>query len=120
MKIKQWLLPVLLAVSAPLLAAQPQPDIKVETFNKVHPAGTRYVTVVVTARDDGVMVKNIVVNRGNCRITNQKYLYSSNKETILPATLRYGRSVEVSFYNNCVASEVDVTTGKGGWQYTYH
>ncbi|MFZ4170260.1 hypothetical protein ACEV60_16550 [Enterobacter ludwigii] len=120
MKIKQWLLPVLLAVSAPLLAAQPQPDIKVETFNKVHPAGTHYVTVVVTARDDGVMVKNIVVNRGNCRIANQKYLYSSNKETILPATLRYGQSVEVSFYNNCVASEVDVTTGKGGWQYTYH
>jgi len=120
MKIKQWLLPVLLAVSAPLLAAQPQPDIKVETFNKVHPAGTHYVTVVVTARDDGVMVKNIVVNRGNCRIANQKYLYSSNKEPILPATFRYGQSVKVNFYKECVASEVVVTTDKGAWRFTYN
>lgn len=120
MKIKKWLLPVLLPVSAPLLAAQPQPDIKVETFNKVHPAGTRYATVVVTARDDSVTVKNIVVNRGNCRIANQKFPFTTNKETILPATLRYGQSIEVSFYNNCVSSEVNVTTDKGGWQYTCH
>ncbi|MEI9746074.1 hypothetical protein [Enterobacter ludwigii] len=118
MKIKHWLLPVLLAVSAPLLAVQPQPDIKVETFNRVHPAGTRYATVVVTARDDGVTVKNIVVNRGNCRIDNQKYLYSSNKETILPAALHYGQSVKVNFYKECVASEVVVTTSKGAWRFT--
>lgn len=48
------------------------------------------------------------------------YLSSKNKETILPAALCYGQSVRVSFYNNCVASEVVVTTDKGGWRYTYH
>ncbi|MEI9745538.1 hypothetical protein [Enterobacter ludwigii] len=119
MKIKYGWIPALLLLPASVMAA-PTPPIKVETSNQVHSAGTRYVTVVVTSLDNTVKVENIVVNRGSCRIANQKYLYSSNKETILPATLRYGQSVEVSFYNNCVASEVDVTTDKGGWQYTYH
>ncbi|WOR54638.1 hypothetical protein [Citrobacter freundii] len=119
MKVKHMLLPILFALSAQALA-EPTPPIKVETSNQVHPAGTRYVTVVVTALDNTVKVENIDVNRGNCRIANQKYLYSSNKETILPATLSYGQSVSVSFYNNCVASEVVVTTDKGGWRYTYH
>ena len=119
MKFKHMLVPALFALSA-LALAEPTPSIKVETSNQVHPAGTRYVTVVVTALDNTVKVENIDVNRGNCRIANQKYLYSSNKETILPATLRYGQSVRVSFYNNCVASEVVVTTDKGGWRYTYH
>lgn len=119
MKFKHMLVPALFALSALALAEQ-TPSIKVETSNQVHPAGTRYVTVVVTALDNTVKVENIDVNRGNCRIANQKYLYSSNKETILPATLRYGQSVSVSFYNNCVASEVVVTTDKGGWRYTYH
>lgn len=68
-----------------------------ETSNQVHPAGTRYVTVVVTSLDDSINVENIDVNRGNCRIDNQKYLSSKNKETILPAALRYGQSVRVNF-----------------------
>lgn len=119
MKFKHMLAPALLVLSAHTLA-EPAPPIKVETSNQVHPAGTRYVTVVVTSLDDSINVENIDVNRGNCRIDNQKYLSSKNKETILPATLRYGQSVRVSFYNNCVASEVVVTTDKGGWRYTYH
>ena len=119
MKFKYMLVSALLAVSAQAMA-EPAPPIKVENSNKVHPAGTRYVTVVVTSLDDSIKVEKIDVNRGNCRIDNQKYLYSSNKETILPATLRYGESVKVNFYNNCVASEVGVTTDKGGWRYTYH
>lgn len=45
---------------------------------------------------------------------------SVNKETILPITLRYGQSVKVNFYNECVASEVVVTTDKGAWRYTYN
>ena len=119
MKFKYMLVSALLALSAQALA-EPAPPIKVETSNQVHPAGTRYVTVVVTSLDDSIKVEKIDVNRGNCRIDNQKYLYSSNKETILPATLRYGESVKVNFYYNCVASEVVVTTDKGGWRYTYH
>ena len=118
MKIKYGWIPALLLLPASVMAA-PTPPIKVETSNQVHPAGTRYVTVVVTSLHDSVNVENIEVNRGNCRIDNQKYLYSKNKETILPVTLRYGQSVNVNFYNNCVASEVIVTTDKGGWRYTY-
>lgn len=119
MKVKHMLLPVLFALSAQALA-EPAPPVKVETSNNIHPAGTRYATVVVTSLDDSIKVEKIDVNRGNCRIDNQKYLSSKNKETILPVTLRYGQSVRVSFYNNCVASEVVVTTDKGGWRYTYH
>lgn len=119
MKFPLSLLPVLLCCSVPAMAAHPPIPVKVETSNHVHPAGTRYATVVVTARDDTVTVKNIDVNRGHCRIDNQKYLYSSKKDTILPATLQYGESVKVNFYNNCVASEVVVTTDKGAWRITY-
>lgn len=119
MKINLSLLPVLFCYSISVMAAS-APPIKVETSNNIHPAGTRYVTVVVTSLDDSINVENIDVNRGNCRIDNQKYLSSKNKETILPATIRYGQSVRVNFYNNCVASEVVVTTDKGGWRYTYH
>ena len=119
MKVKHMLLPILFALSAQALA-EPTPPIKVETSNLVHPAGTRYVTVVVTSLDDSIKVEDIDVNRGNCRIENKKFMSSVNKETILPATLRYGQSVKVNFYNNCVASEVVVTTDKGGWRYTYH
>lgn len=119
MKIKNGLIPALLLLSAQAMAA-PDPLIKVETSNSVHPAGTRFVNVIVTALDNNLTVKNIDVNRGNCRIDNQKYLYSSNKETILPVTLHYGQVVSVNFYNDCVASEVVVTTDKGAWRYTYH
>jgi len=119
MKIKHGLIPALLLLSAHAMAA-PDPLIKVETSNSVHPAGTSFVNVIVTALDDNLTVKSIDVNRGNCRIDNQKYVYSSNKETILPVALRYGQVVSVNFYNNCVASEVVVTTDKGAWRYTYH
>lgn len=119
MKFKHMLLPALFVLSAQALA-EPTLPIKVETSNQVHPAGTRYVTVVVTSLDDSIKVENIDVNRGNCRIENKKFMSSVNKETILPATLRYGQSVSVNFYNNCMASEVVVTTDKGGWRYTYH
>ena len=119
MNIKYGLIPALLLLPASVMAA-PTPPIKVETSNQVHPAGTRYVTVVVTSLDDSIKVENIDVNRSNCRIDNKKFMSSVNKETILPATLHYGQSVKVNFYNNCVASEVIVTTDKGGWRYTYH
>lgn len=119
MKFKHILVPALFVLSVQALA-EPTPTIKVETSNQVHPAGTRYVTVVVTSLDDSIKVEDIDVNRGNCRIDNKKFMSSVNKETILPATLRYGQSVKVNFYNNCVASEVVVTTDKGGWRYTYH
>lgn len=118
MKITTCLMTFSLALSTPALAAKPLP-VKVETSNLVHPAGTRYAKVVVTALDDSVKVQNIDVNRGNCRINNYKSPFST-KETILPALLHYGQSVSVSFYNDCVASEVVITTDKGAWRYTYH
>jgi len=74
MKFKHMLLPALFVLSAQALA-EPTPPVKVETSNQVHPAGTRYVTVVVTSLDDSIKVENIEVNRGNCHIANQKYLY---------------------------------------------
>lgn len=117
MKIKHGLLSALLALSVPAMAAQALP-IKVETINKVHPYGAHYATVVVTARDDSVKVENIVVNRGNCTLSNERYV-GGRMVAALPATLRYGQSVSVSFWKECVASEVDVSTDKGAWRFTY-
>ena len=60
MKFKHMLVPALFALSA-LALAEPTPSIKVETSNQVHPAGTRYVTVVVTALDNTVKDRKSVV-----------------------------------------------------------
>ncbi|MEE3664489.1 hypothetical protein V2I52_21610 [Brenneria sp. g21c3] len=116
----KWLLPVLsMLVTGMATATETSVPIKLMAYNNIHPAGTRYVNVVVTARTDTIRINNISVNRGNCRIGNLKYFGSSNKETIIPATLRYGESVKVPFYNNCIASEVEVLTDKGGWTFTF-
>ncbi|MFJ5434009.1 hypothetical protein ACIPSR_10605 [Pectobacterium sp. CHL-2024] len=116
----KWLLPVLsLLFSRMVIGAQTPVPITVMAYNNVHVAGNRYVDVVVTAKTDTVRINNISVNRGNCRIGNLKYFGTSNKETIIPATLRYGESVKVPFYNDCVASEVQVDTDKGGWTFTF-
>ncbi|WPU21960.1 hypothetical protein RI049_18185 [Cedecea neteri] len=118
MKIKYGLLPALLALSVPAMATQPLP-IKVETLNQAGFHGARYATVVVTSRDDSVRVQNIVVNRGNCTIEPNSKIVAGKLVGALPATLEYGRSVRVSFFNNCTASEVTVSTDKGAWRFTY-
>ena len=64
MKFKYMLVSALLALSAQALA-EPAPPIKVETSNQVHPAGTRYVTVVVTSLDDSKRTARTVLT-GMC------------------------------------------------------
>ena len=94
-----------------------KPNVDIETRDKVNPVfGVRYVLVKAKATEDNVIVKDIIVNRGNCKIENVDFL---SKEPILPKKLKFGESVSVSFSGPCEASEVEVVTNTGRWTESY-
>jgi hypothetical protein len=52
-----------------------KPNVEIETSDKVNPIfGIKYVQVKVKAIEDEVVVEDIVVNRGNCKIENKNAL----------------------------------------------
>lgn len=94
-----------------------KPNVDIKTYDKVNPVfGIKYVLVKVTATDDSVTVKNIVVNRGNCKIENKDF---DDGKPILPKQLKFGQSVSVSFSGPCEAAQVDVVTNNGSWTMSY-
>ena len=94
-----------------------KPNVDIETRDKVNPVfGIRYVLVKAKATEDNVVVKDIIVNRGKCKIENVDFL---SKEPLLPKKLKFGESVSVSFSGPCEASEVEVVTNTGSWIESY-
>ena len=94
-----------------------KPNVSIETRDKVNPIfGIPFVQVKAKALEDNVIVKDIIVNRGNCKIENVGFV---SNEPILPKKLKFGESVSVSFSGPCQASQVDVVTNKGRWSQSY-
>ena len=94
-----------------------KPNVDIETRDKVNPIiGLPYVQVKAKAIEDNVIVEDIIVNRGNCKIENVALLTG---KPILPKTLKFGESVSVAFSGPCQASQVDVVTNKGRWTQSY-
>jgi hypothetical protein len=88
-----------------------EPQVKVETYNRDNPTlgiGIKYVEVTVTSTADEITIKDIIVNRGNCKV----------EKRYLPKTLKFGGSISVSSFS-CVAAQVEVVTDKGYWTWTY-
>ncbi len=93
------------------------PAVKVETYNKVNQLfGVKYIEVKVSSIVDEVVVEDIVVNRGNCKIQNINVM---NRKPIIPKQLKFGESVSVSFSGPCEASQVDVETDQGSYTVNY-
>lgn len=94
-----------------------EPPVKIEAYNKINEIwGIKYVQVKVSAIVDEVIVNDVIVNRGNCKIENKNFITG---KAIIPKSLKFGESVSVSFSGPCEASQVEVVTDKGDWTETY-
>lgn len=72
--------------------------------------------VKITATTDKTEVKDVVVNRGNCRVDKK---YAITGRDMLPKTLKYGESITLFVLSSCSVLQVDVITDKGNWTKHY-
>lgn len=78
--------------------------------------GTQVVPKVhVMSVADSIIISNITVNRGNCKVVNKNFV--TNKPAF-PVTLKYGQEMMV-FVGNCTVMQVDVATSQGNWMMKY-
>lgn len=78
--------------------------------------GTQVVPKVhVMSVADSIIINDITVNRGNCKVVNKNFV--TNKPAF-PVTLKYGQEMMV-FVGNCAVIEVDVATSQGSWKVKY-
>lgn len=74
----------------------------------------------IVALEDEVTVREISVNRGNCKVTlgvnTEVWPW---KHTQLPSTIAYGKVVRFSVPNNCNVREIAVSTSRGSWVSTF-
>lgn len=109
---------VVIALAGALMGcSDPEPNIEIETFNKVNQLfGVNYVQVKVKTIQDDVTVEDIIVNKGNCKIENQN---AYTRKPIIPKQLKFGESVSVAFTAPCETTQVDVVTNNGSWTVSY-
>lgn len=62
--------------------------------------------IQITGKTDHVVIKGIIANRGNCRISSS---------VSLPATLAFGQRLDIPT-SGCNVIEVAVDTDQGSWQ----
>lgn len=113
---------VLLVLAILLLCAceDEEPDIRIETYNRVNQfINLPYVSVSVAALVEDIEIENIIVNRGNCRMENQRFRGLNNGMTKIPKRLKYGEVITMDFSGPCKASQVEVVTSRGSWSQSY-
>jgi len=93
-----------------------EPPISIETYDKQAAYYQKYVEVIVRAKVDEIEIKDIIVNRGNCKINKRGWI---SREFALPARLQYGSTYSATFVPPCSASQVDVETNQGVWTVNY-
>lgn len=97
--------------------SESKPNVEIETRNMTHSLfAMPYVTVKAKAIEDDVIVKDIIVNRGNCKLVDSSAL---GGRPTLPEKLKFGGTVTATFSPPCEASQVDIVTNKGSWSQTY-
>ena len=122
MKKKLSIIALLLALSA---CGSSEPPIKIEASDNV---GVKVFAIV-----DQLEVKDIIVNRGNCKMANGGQLGEALFGKSLPAgqlgealfgkslpkSLKFGESILVVFTGPCEIAEVEVETDQGVWTQKY-
>lgn len=68
----------------------------------------RMKTIKIVSTNDNLIVQKVVINRGNCEVTNSAS-YTNNK----PIKLKYGHAIEVHTWSNCNILEMKVSTNYG-------
>ena len=69
-------------------------------------------TVDITAIVDSVTIKDVVGNKGNCRMHAQS-------QKSFPKVLKYGQKITAGFVAGCNMIRVDIVTDKGTWIFEF-
>ena len=88
------------------------PPIDIIAYDSENLYGMPYVkvsVVSVVSKVDEIEVREITVNRGNCKRNIGSYT----------KTLKFGQEYSTTFQAPCRASQVDVETDAGDWTVTY-
>lgn len=70
----------------------------------------------ITSRTDDIFIQNIILNRGNCRITAPGERPSNPR---LPARLKFGTEIKFYVASLCQILEADIMTNRGTITYTF-
>lgn len=114
-KLTVFLAAILLSFSA--MANPAESPIQIDIYNEISRSGIELNLVDVVALDN-VIVKDIIINRGNCTLSVKQLGLFSNQ---FPAKLSYGETSTASisgktFMDPCKnILEVEVVTDKGNW-----
>lgn len=107
---------ILVAVLAICTACgESQPNVEVSVHTNALVGGSEHYSIRIKALDDVVTISSIVLNRGNCKITELK----TKKNPELPITLKFGESKEIFFYPPCEVIEAELETNSGSWAFSF-
>ncbi len=107
------------SVSAPVQTEMPVADTPPNLEITVEPyeGGSDFKTLVISPRENFITIRDISVNRGNCK---------PNSVPPLPQTLRFGQRFKIGLFSRslgppygCLPIEVDVLTDKGKHRFSF-
>ena len=80
-----------------------------------------YPQVTITSVSDKIIIKDVIVNKGNCRYDKTNYYGSFGNirtRNLFPKKLLYGQKLEITVHR-CNILRVDVKTNQGTWTAEY-
>jgi hypothetical protein len=101
------------AFGTPAFAQEEDEPLNIQMGCNNTMCNSRFIKII--SRLDSTTIKNVIVNRGNCRIDDLATWSASNSE--LPRTLKFGQSLKI-VVENCKPIEVQVNTDEDNF-FTY-
>lgn len=93
--------------------SEPAVNVEVQTLtDRSFMGGVTVPVVWFSAIADEVTVEDVIVNRGNCKMT----AYAKSR---FPHTLLYGQKADAGFTAGCSVSEVEIVTNEGSWTFNF-
>ena len=76
-------------------------------------AGTQKIPIVeIIANVDSIVIKNVIANNGNCRMT-------ALRQKEFPQTLKFGQKATAGYLAGCNMLKAKVITNQGDWEFTF-
>lgn len=79
-----------------------------------------YPRVWIISLSDDITIKDVLVNKGNCKYKNQDVVFRNGKMKVidkLPKHLIYGKNVSINLGSNCNVLKIDIFTDVGDFTY---
>jgi len=104
---------VLMLVGSSLMAQNAPIKISLEDFyNQFY--GISYPKIHITAIEDNLEIKNVIVNKGHCQL-----LSGNPIKNIFPKKLEYSQKVDIPLAASCNVIRINVITNQGDWSVDY-